>query len=238
MRMPNLLIADSSEEFALSLSVALQASFKVCCCKNGKEALEQFQRDPPEVIVLDLMLPEIDGISLLHIIHQQNFHPTILATTRLISDYVIENVQKLGIGYLIVKPCDVSSITERVLDLCKLATSAPAMSPKARIANILSSLGIAVKLRGYAYLQDAILLMVERPGMSITKELYPSVGDIHNTTGVLVERSIRSAVKGAWEKRDNQIWQKYFLANADGDVPHPTNAQFIARLAEILRERL
>ncbi len=238
MRTPNLLIADSSEEFALSLSVALQASFKVRCCKNGKEALEHFQSDPPEVIVLDLMLPEIDGISFLHMIHQQNFHPTILATTRLISDYVIENVQKLGIGYLIVKPCDVSSIAERVLDLCKLSSSAPAMSPKARVAYILSSLGIAVKLRGYAYLQDAILLMVERPGMSITKELYPSVGDIHNTTGVLVERSIRSAIKGAWEKRDNQVWQKYFLANADGDVPHPTTAQFIARLAEILRERL
>lgn len=238
MRMPNLLIADSSEEFALSLSVALQASFKVCCCKNGRDALEQILRDPPDVIVLDLMLPEIDGISLLHAVLQQDYQPTILATTRLVSDYVIENVQKLRIGYLMVKPCDVSSIAERVLDLCKQDSCTPSMAPRAKVTNMLSSLGIAIKLRGYAYLQDAILLMADRPGLSITKELYPSVGDLHQTTGVLVERSIRSAVKSAWEKRDNQVWQKFFPANSEGDVPHPTNAHFIARLAEILRERL
>lgn len=236
MGMPNLLIADSSEEFALSLSVALNASFQVCCCKNGKEALDYLQSNPPDVIVLDLMLPEIDGISLLHTIRQWDLHPAILATTRIISDYVIENVQKLGIGYLMVKPCDISSTAERIMDLCRRDPIPHAATPRARVATNLTVLGVPTKLKGFPYLQEAVIFMSNRPGISITKELYPSVGDIFDTTGILVERSIRTAIKKAWENRDNQVWQRFFLPDADGDVPHPTNAQFISRLAEALRE--
>lgn len=236
MGMPNLLIADSSEEFTLSLSAALQASFNVCCCKNGKEAMELLQNSVPDVIVLDLMLPEIDGISLLHTIRQLDMHPTILATTRLISDYVVENVQRLGIGYLMVKPCDVASTAERVMDLCRKDPQPRAVSPRSRVVSSLNCLGVPTKLKGFSFLQEGILLMANHPGMSITKELYPSIGSIFDTTGVLVERSIRTAIQRAWEMRDNEVWARFFLANADGDVPHPTNSQFISRLAEALRE--
>lgn len=184
------------------------------------------------------MLPEIDGISLLHTIRQRNMHPAILATTRLISDYVIENVQRLEIGYLMVKPCDISSTAERVMDLCRLDPPPRATSPRIRLVSNLTELGFLSKLKGYAFLQEAIILMANHPGMSITKELYPSVGKAFDTTGVLVERSIRSAIQKAWEHRDNQVWGRFFLADADGNVPHPTNAQFISRMAEELREYL
>lgn len=238
MGMPNLLIADSSEEFALSLSVALQDSFKIFCCKNGKEALDLLKNNFPDVIVLDLMLPEIDGISLLYTLRQQDMHPTILATTRLISDYVVENVQRLGIGYLMLKPCDVAAIAERVIDLCRQDPPPRAINPRIRIISNLTELDFLSKLKGYAFLQEASILMANHPGMSITKELYPSVGKIFDTTGVLVERSIRSAIQKAWEHRDNEVWKRFFPANADGNVPHPTNAQFISRIAEDLRKYL
>lgn len=238
MAMQNLLIADSSEEFALSLSAALQPSFKVYCCKNGREALEQLQLNVPDVIVIDLMLPEIDGISLLHAIRQWDIHPAILATTRIISDYVVENVQKLGIGYLMVKPCDIPSTADRVMDLCRRDPISQPSNPRVRVVAILSSLGISSKLKGFSYLQEAIILMSERPGMSITKELYPSTGAVFDTNGSLVERSIRTAIQKAWENRDNVVWKRYFLADADGNVPHPTNAQFISRIAETIRNHL
>lgn len=200
--------------------------------------MELLQNSIPDVIVLDLMLPEIDGISLLHTIRQWDVHPTILATTRLISDYVIENVQKLGIGYLMVKPCDVAATAERVMDLCRKDPPPRAVNPRSRAVSYLTSLGVPTKLKGFPFLQEGILLMANHPGMSITKELYPSIGSIFDTTGVLVERSIRTAIQRAWEHRDNEVWRRFFLANADGDVPHPTNAQFISRLAEALREYL
>lgn len=238
MGMPNLLIADSSEEFAMSLCVALQDSFKICCCKTGKEALELFKKNFPDVIVLDLMLPEMDGISLLHAIRQQDMHPTILATTRLISDYVVDNIQKLGIGYLMVKPCDVASTAERVIDLCRMVPAPRILSPRTRIVNNLTEMSFLSKHKGFAYLQEAIIFMAKQPGVSITKELYPSVGKVFDTTGVLVERSIRTAIQKAWEHRDNQVWQRFFQADSTGNVPHPTNAQFISRMAEDLREYL
>lgn len=238
MGIQNLLIADSSEEFALSLSTALQPSFKVYCCKNGKEALEHLQLNVPDVIVLDLMLPEIDGISLLHTIRQWNVHPAILATTRIVSDYVVDNVQKLGIGYLMVKPCDIPSTAERVMDLCRREPVSQPSNPRVRVVAILSALGFSSKLKGFSYLQEAIFLMSNHPGMSITKELYPSTGAVFDTNGSLVERSIRTAIQKAWENRDNSAWQRYFLADPDGSVPHPTNAQFISRIAETLRNHL
>lgn len=238
MGMPNLLIADSSEEFALSLTVSLQPSFNIFCCKNGKEALEYLQNSLPDVIVLDLMMPEMDGISLLHTIRQWDYHPTVLATTRIISDYVIDNVQKLGISYLMVKPCDISSTAERVMDLCRRNSLPHTANPRAKVVGILTALCFSSKLKGFAYLQEAIILMSNHPGMSITKELYPSVGSVFETTGPLVERSIRTAIQSAWERRDNQVWQRYFPTTGDGSVPHLTNAQFISRIADTLRNHL
>lgn len=238
MATQNLLIADSSEEFALSLCAALQDSFHISRCKSGKEALEILSSSSPDVVVLDLMLPEVDGISLLHVIRQQGMHPIILATTRLITDYVVDNVQKLGIKYLMLKPCDAASTAERIIDLCNQDPDPHVMSPRARITSILTELSFLVKHKGFAFLQEASILMANRPGISITKELYPSVGKIFGTTGPLVERSIRTAIQRAWEHRDNQVWQRYFQADANGDVPHPTNAQFISRMAEDLRKYL
>ena len=84
--MTNLLLADGSDEFRAALSQALADHFHVCCCKTGKEALEQALLSPPDIMVLDLMLPELDGLSLLEALHMANIFPVVLATTRLLSD--------------------------------------------------------------------------------------------------------------------------------------------------------
>lgn len=232
MGLPTLLIADSSEEFIIGLSEALASSFCIHCCRSGLEALEYLRTTTPDMIVLDLMLPELDGISLLRTLREQGCNAQVFATTRLLSDFVIGTLQKLSVGYLVLKPCDIASTADRILEL--YSQSAPLSIPRgtqSTIQELLILLGISPKWKGFAYLRDAAKIMAETPGLSITKELYPAVGKKHNTTGSLVERSIRSAINSAWEKRNDQIWRQCFIVDSAGNVPHPTNSVFITCIA-------
>lgn len=239
MRMPNLLIVDGSDEFRSALSQALQNHFRIHCCKTGKEALEYALRQHPDVMVLDLMLPGLDGFSLLSSLREARIHPTVLATTRLLSDYIVEHTTQLNVGYLMVKPCDVDATAQRVLELSReQVPKVQKLNPRARISDTLLDLGISTKLKGFSYLQEAVLLMAENPGISITKELYPAVGNICNSSGMLVERSIRSAVNSAWHKRNDEIWRQFFRADASGQIPRPSNTMFISSLAKPLRDQM
>ena len=161
----------------------------------------------------------------------------VLATSRFINDYVLEAVEKMGVGYLMMKPCDVHATAARISDLSRRIRP-PVLSrpdPRTQVSNLLLTLGIPTKLRGYAYLREAILLMASAPGQSITKELYPAVAAACNCKKDHVERSIRSAIQIAWKNRDEQVWGIYFRPEADGTIPRPSNGTFITRLADSLR---
>lgn len=231
-----LLIADGNEEFRLALADALQGAYRVRCCCDGKQALELLRSYRPDVFVLDLMLPELDGISLLQMAVKEHICPMVLATTRFQSDYILESIDRLGVGYLMLKPCDIRATAARVGDLSRKLNppSVTQPDPRAFVSSLLLSLGIPTKLRGYAYLREAVLLMVKDPGQSITKELYPAVGGLCGSNAIHVERSIRSAIASAWSRRDDRVWQMYFQACPDGSIPRPTNAAFISRLADSL----
>lgn len=235
--MTNLLLADGSDEFRAALSQALTEHFHVCCCKTGKEALEQALLSPPDIMVLDLMLPELDGLSLLSALHTAQTYPVVLATTRLLSDYIVEQATRLNVGYLMVKPCDVTATVQRVLDLRDAGLPRVEENPRVLISKALLDLGISTKLKGFSYLQEAVLLMAQNPDISITKELYPVVGNICHSRSALVERSIRSAVDGAWRNRNDAVWLNYFRADASGLIPRPSNTLFISRLAGSLRDK-
>ena len=213
METQTLLIADSSEEFRTTLVQALQGNYRVLCCRTGMEALDILRRETPDLFIMDLMLPEVDGLTLLQRLHELGIHPTILATTRLVNDYVISATTKLGVEYLMIKPCDIRAIVRRVRDLSSRKSRAAAGGPDRRtyVSNLLTALGINSKLRGYNYLRAAILAMLENSQ---------------------VERSIRNAIQQAWEKRSDETWLRYFPGNEDGSVPRPSNATFICRLAD------
>lgn len=232
-----LLIADSNEEFRLALAEALQGAYYVRSCGDGKTALSLLRSYSPDVFVLDLMLPELDGISLLQTAAVSGICPMVLALTPLVSTYVLDATEQLGVGYLIRKPCDIPATVARIGDLSKKLKPPLVTQPDPRsfVSNLLLSLGIPTKLYGYGYLREAILLTARKPGMSITKELYPAVGALCGCNKKNVERSIRSAVASAWKRRDDRIWQLYFPPGPDGIIPRPTNAAFISRLADSLQ---
>lgn len=232
-----LLIADGNEEFRLGLAQALQGAYYVRCCQTGKEALELLRSYSPDVLVLDLMLPELDGISLLQAAVCAGIRPMVLATTPFLNPYVLETAEKLGVGYMMRKPCDIRATVARISDLSQrlLPPLISQPEPRTHVSNLLLSLGIPTKLHGYAYLREAILLMAKDPGQSITKELYPKVSTLCHCDPKHVERSSRNAIESAWTHRDDRVWQLYFPPGPDGTIPRPSNGAFISRLADSLR---
>ena len=184
-----------------------------------------------------MMLPGLDGITLLQRAHAQNIRPAVLAITRYSSDYIVHACSQLSVDYMMMKPCDIDATVARICDLARQASGPAAPRPDARtlVSNILLQLGIATKLRGYTYLREAILQMRKDPGQSITKEIYPAAAAASpGATAIQAERSIRTAIHGAWHKRDDAVWQLYFPPDDSGLVPRPTNATFICRLADYL----
>lgn len=232
----SVLIADSSEEFRSTLTNALQGTYRIYTCRTGKEALAILQRTLPDILILDLMLPELDGISLLQTIAASGIRPVTLATTRLANDYVAEATTRLGVEYLMIKPCDTQAIVSRVNDLSskkpRPALSAP--DDRTHVSNLLVSLGISTKLRGYTYLREAVLSVADNPMQSITKELYPAIARQFGCNSAQVERSIRNAIQSAWSQRASKAWAAIFQSDPDGTVPRPSNAAFISRLADRL----
>lgn len=234
-----LLIADGNEEFRLALEDALRGTYNVRSCLDGKAALELLRTFHPDILVMDLMLPALDGISLLHSAAASGIYPMVLATSRFVNDYVMQAATRLGVGYIMMKPCDIPATVDRIGDLSQqLLPQVTHPDANTCISNLLLSLGIPTKLRGYAYLREAIPLLEKDPRQSFTKELYPAVSRLCGCEPGNVERSIRSAIHTAWNRRDDRIWKLYFPPGADGIIPRPTNAEFISRLANNLHHSL
>lgn len=232
--MLKLLIADCNEDFRLALTEALQGRYHVLCCRSGLQALDILRKEHPDIFILDLMLPELDGITLLENAVSEGICPKVLASTPLVTDYVLESAQRLGIGYLMRKPCDVHAIAARAGDLTQTLTPPVAkQDPRAFVLERLHGLSISSKHNGYRYMTEAILMLANDPGQSITKELYPAVAKICGCKKGHVERSIRSALESAWDHSDPEIWQPYF----PGAASRPTNAVFLSRMTEELRLR-
>lgn len=233
-----LLIADGTEDFRLALTDALRGAYQIRQCVDGAQAKELLQSFKPDVLLLDLMLPGLDGISLLQWAVDMQIRPMVLATTRFANDYVMESVNRYGVGYLMVKPCDIRATVARLGDLSARIGAPVAVRPDPEnyVSNLLLALGVPTKLRGFTYLREAVVLMEKNPTQSITKELYPEVAQRCLCEPMHVERSIRSAVYAAWQHRDEGLWRLYFSPDETGVIPRPTNGSFIIRLAAGLRD--
>lgn len=237
--MLKLLIADGTEAFRQALAENLKEHYVVRVCQEGHETLAMLRSFKPDLLVLDLMLPGLEGISVLQRAAESGIEPMVLATTRYFNDYVSEAVSRFNVGYVMVKPCDVQAATARLLDLTERFKEQPVAQPDSRtmVSNMLLMLGVATNLRGYSYLRDAILIELQEPGQQVTKTLYPDVGKPYGASGAQVERSIRTAIEKAWLRRNDGHWRQYFPVDATGTVPKPSNAVFISALACHIRNK-
>ena len=237
MQMQTLLIADGSETFAAKLMEALRSSYHIRVCNDGYTALEQLREKKPDVLILDLLLPGLDGISLLYAAATEGLLNHVLGLTRFSSSYVLESAERLGVSYLMMKPCEPEAVAARLKDLTKSARADPLVQPdmRATVSNVLLTLRIPTKLRGYVCAREAILYLMREPGMSVTKELYPAVAALCDGTPAQVERAIRGAIHAGWIQGAGETWSQFFRPRSDGKIHKPSNGEFLSRIADYLQ---
>lgn len=236
-----LLIADNSDAFRDALAQALCDTFKIVPCCNGKEALEAALAEKPELIVLDLMLTELDGISLLHEIRDAGIHPAVLAMTRFFNDYVQESAQELGVEYIIRKPCNPQAVASRVRDLSRRwepSQKRCLFDREAYVVQMTQALMFSPRHQGTKFLQRAVLIFSEEPEISLTKELYPRLGRYFGGTALQVEHSLRTAIAAACKKGGSPLWDELFPVDSATNARCVSNGVVISRLAEDLRMKI
>ena len=242
------MIADNSEEFCSSLAAALQRAdgFQVLCAVNdGEQAIRAVSERKPDVLVLDLMLAKKDGISVLKAISGLQSRPVVLATSGFITDYVASATANLGVRYLMLKPCDMSALVERLEEIRGGENRRPSASRSGTgietlVTNIIHEIGVPAHIKGYQYLREAIIIAVNDMDVinAITKVLYPQVAKTFQTTPSRVERAIRHAIEVAWDRGDLDTLQRFFGYTVSNTKGKPTNSEFIALIADKLQLQL
>ena len=244
------MIADNTEEFCSTLSTILQRTegFKVLGIANdGEQAIRMVTERKPNILVLDMMLAKKDGISVLKALSNMEQRPTVLATSGFITDYVASAAANLGVQYLMLKPCDMSALVDRLEEIRggqnpkALATrGCGQQNIETLVTNIIHEIGVPAHIKGYQYLREAIIIAVEDMDVinAITKILYPQVAKTFQTTPSRVERAIRHAIEVAWDRGDLDTLQRFFGYTVSNTKGKPTNSEFIALIADKLQLQL
>ncbi len=243
-------IADSAEDFCANLTNTLHQSeqFRVLgTAGDGEMAIRRISELKPQVLVLDLMLAKRDGISVLKAISQMEHRPAILVTSGFITDYVASTVAGLGVRYLMLKPCDMTALAERLEEI--RGGSNPRLAPgkggdktsiESLVTGIIHEIGVPAHIKDYQYLREAIIIAVNDMDVinAITKVLYPQVAKTFQTTPSRVERAIRHAIEVAWDRGDLDTLQRFFGYTVSNTKGKPTNSEFIALIADKLQLQL
>lgn len=252
-----IVVADDNREFnhLLSAYLSTQSDFEVVGnAYNGKEVLELFQEHQVDVLILDIIMPHLDGIGVLEELAKMELEqkPHVIMLTAFGHENVTRKAVELGASYYILKPFDMEVLPERIRQLngeesIGPVSAVPAESPangknrqaplEEEVTGMLHQIGIPAHIKGYLYLRDAILMVVKDIDLlgSITKILYPEIADRFNTTSSRVERAIRHAIEVAWARNNAEIIEKFFGHTICTEKGKPTNSEFIAMLADHLR---
>lgn len=205
---------------------------------DGRTLLDAVVTLRPQIVVMDTLLPEIDGLSVFHELRQlpESCQPEVVLLSSLSSEAILREAARLQPAYFTTLPCDVRYLAERILLCCReqvrLQLDSCSSLEKA-ISQCLHNLGLAARSKGYLYAREAILRICYEPGLAhaLTKCLYHDVARKFGTNPACVERAIRSAILAAW-KKDGILWQsKLFLER-------PTNGELFNVVVELLQEEL
>ena len=229
--MDKILIAWDNFSLRSELVELLRRQYDITLCADGKTALELMERLQPTVAILDLGLPELDGVTLVE--RAITFLPPItFCITDFYNDYVVQALQDMGVGYVFRRPCQPRSILARLEDFrARLAANAGSNN-RVTVTQILLSLHFAPHTDGFLYLKMAIPLYRQDPSQLLCKEIYGAVVQVYGLSGwKVVEHSIRNAIQNAWNA-DPDAWKIYFPNHTSA----PSNKAFISRICEILND--
>ena len=231
-----LLAAVSSQSMADVLTEALSWQYTVVVCTDGQDALNALHTLRPDMMLVDLMLCGVDGVTVLQAAWDMGLRIPAVAISTYFSPYIVSALENLQVSSLIRLPCEAIHIAATLHSL-QMYQSAETTEER-RIRELLAMLGLSLNTTGYRASVTAIQLLLENPDRKFTGELYPLVAQLCKGTPTQVEKSIRHCIEAAWKKRNEQIWRIYFKVGKNGTVVKPTNADFLLRLVwQILQEK-
>ena len=228
---------------------------------DGLETLELLESGKiPDVLVLDMIMPHLDGFGVLEGLNSLNLsaYPRIIMTSAVGQDAIIQKAISMGAQYYLVKPINLSMLIKRINQLDEnnlnlfvrqqdtaanlrksivLRDSLANNDLEVDITNVIHEVGVPAHVKGYQFLRDAITLVVNKPEIlsCVTKELYPTIAMMNNTTPSRVERAIRHAIELAWSRGRMETLENLFGSTVKLDKGKPTNSEFIAIISDKLR---
>ncbi len=211
---------------------------------DGVEAMHILSHEVVDVVLLDLFMPKMDGFTLLETMNGGSVHPlpqTIIITAHGRDDF-IQRAIGMGVRYYLIKPFDPTVLLNRIRELAQqspyMAPLYPAPNARARsiddrLTTFLLAMGIPAHIKGYAFLREAIKMVIERPDVidRITKELYPGIAKKFDTSPAKVERSIRHAIEVMWTRGRIDVLNRAYGYRVVSKENKPTNGEFIAMVA-------
>lgn len=217
----------------------------VYTASNGEEGLDIVKNhtDEFDLILLDLIMPKVDGITMLEEMKKANINKNIIVLTSYNSAEIIRKVSEQGVNYYLLKPFDLAELEKRILEVSSLENTTNKSlnlykhNLQVSITNILHELGVPSHIKGYQYIRESIMIVYDRPEIvgGITKELYPEVAKKYDTTVSRVERAIRHAIEVSWNRGSWDLMEEIFGHSIDIDKAKPTNSEFIVTIADKLK---
>lgn len=247
MKKIKLLMIDDNIELIKAVSEYFSSSNKIEViykAYDGKEGIEliEKEKDNFDLIILDLIMPNKDGMYVLEQMKQKNINKNVIVATSYNAMEVIREVSEYGVNYYVLKPFDLDDLEKRILDIYnknyeKKSIDINHSNLQVNITRILHELGIPSHIKGYQYIREGIGIIYERPETigGITKELYPELANKFDTTVSRVERAIRHAIEVSWNRGSWDLMEEIFGHSVDIDKAKPTNSEFIVTIADKLR---
>ena len=264
----SVVIADDNADFANTLSSYLekQEDMEVIgMAKDGNEAFEIINATSPDVVLLDVIMPHLDGLGVLEKLFsiKREKYPMCIMLSAVGQDKITQRAINLGAEYYVVKPFDIELLIKRIREI-KNHQNMPIKSNilgkeikpqyieisqdakkdeknlEALVTNIIHEVGIPAHIKGYQYLREAIMMVVNDIDVinQITKQLYPDIAKAYHTTPSRVERAIRHAIEVAWGRGQIEATESIFGYTVNAQKGKPTNSEFIAMIADKLRLEL
>ena len=258
----SILIADDNQDFTKTLATYLdeQEDMEVIgMARDGTEAVDMITNTTPDVVLLDVIMPHLDGIGVLEKINivKTVKKPICIMLSAVGQDKITQKAVSLGAEYYVVKPFDIELLIKRIRELknyrpSKQGNNFIAREPKmkyveisngavksednleALVTNVIHEVGVPAHIKGYQYLREAIIMVVNQ----ITKSLYPQIAKKFSTTPSRVERAIRHAIEVAWGRGEQAAVESIFGYTISAAKGKPTNSEFIAMIADKLRLEL
>ncbi len=253
----NVAIADDNDRILELLGEIISSDRELSLvgkASNGEEMYQIIKNQEPDVVLLDLIMPKMDGLSVMERVNEDRTlkkTPNFIIITAVGQERITEDAFKKGASYYIMKPFHNETVLSRIKHVQQEVHSrkkeyctAPTVASKRkeislenRVTDMIHEIGIPAHIKGYHYLRDAILMAIEDMDVlnAITKILYPTVAKRHQTTSSRVERAIRHAIEVAWSRGKIDTLEELFGYTVSTGKGKPTNSEFVALIADKIR---